>query len=284
MTRRKILVPIDFSEVSLIGLKAAVDIAIQIGADINLLHIIQDHSAVGFQTDADLQANEMQASELDHFMIELIKKRKKELNELIDQHRTSTVSLNSFIEFGSFSDQFEKHLESNPPDIVVMGSSGETSISEFFTGNHTSKAIRMAGVPVLALKEYFPLLQMDNLLLLVSLKDYDTHKVGLIKKFADLLNLKVIIGHAKEYKDIVKEDIESELQKFARDNNFLNSKIHVIRKGEKVESIKHFVDQNDINIIASISEGDKGLIRMIFGSDTEQFLKEIDKPLLAVSE
>jgi nucleotide-binding universal stress UspA family protein len=284
MKRKKILVPIDFTEVSILGLKTSVEIATQIKADLNLLHIIRDHSNVGFQAIADMQASAKQVSEQEHFMIEWIKKRSKDLKDLMDQHRSSALIMNPFLEFGSFTDQFKKHLKDNPPDLVVMGTSGETSFSEFFTGNHATKAIRIADVPVLAVKEYIPLMNMDKILILVSLKKYDKQKVGLIKKFAGLLDLKVLVGHVKEYKDLVKDDIYSELQKFARDNDLQNGEIQIIGKGEKVEAVQHFVEQNDVKIIASISEGDKGLVRMIFGSDTEQFLNKIDKPLLAVSE
>ena len=105
MNRRKILVPIDFTDISTIGLNMAIDIAMHIDADIDLLHIIQDHSPVGFQTDADLQANERQESEHEHFMIELIKKRKHELNALVDKHSSLSVEIKPFIELGGFSDQ-----------------------------------------------------------------------------------------------------------------------------------------------------------------------------------
>ncbi|NJN28395.1 MAG: universal stress protein [Cyclobacteriaceae bacterium] len=60
--------------------------------------------------------------------------------------------------------------------------------------------------------------------------------------------------------------------------------MHIIGKGEKTEAIKDFVARHDINIIASITEGDSGLTRFIFGSDTEDFLAEIDRPLLAISD
>jgi nucleotide-binding universal stress UspA family protein len=284
MKRRKILVPIDFTEVSSIGLNMAIDIAQQIDADIDLLHIIKDHSTVGFQTDADMQANSRQASEQNHFMIELIKKRKNELSRLLESYKSLSVKMNPFIEFGNFSDQFEKHLQSNPPNLVVMGSTGETSISEFFTGNHAAKAIRIANVPVLAVTDYHPLAVGDNMLILTSLEDYDLQKVALIKRFADLMELNVSIAHVKQFKDLVMGDLYKKLQKFALENNFFDSTIHVIGKEEKIKAVKQFVEHYDISIIASISKGETGLTRLIFGSDTEKFLSEIDKPLLAVSQ
>jgi nucleotide-binding universal stress UspA family protein len=284
MNNKHILVPIDFTDIAETGLVTAIDIAKQIDADINLLHIISDHGTLGFQTDGDLQASAKQASERDHFMMELIKKRKQQMNLLVGHYGSKDFTVNAFVEFGSFRNQLKKHLDENPTNLVVMGTTGETSISELLTGNHAAKAIRVANVPVLAVKEYYPVLTKDNLLILVDLKGYDVEKVGLIKQFADLMQMNVVIGHVKQLKDVIKGDIYQELQNFALDNNFYDSEIHIIGEGEKIEAIKDFISRYDINVIASITEGETGLTRMVFGSDTEDFLNEINRPIIAVSQ
>lgn len=283
MKTKNILVPIDFTNVAETGLANAVDLAYQFNANINLLHIIPLHESTGFPTTGDTEALAKEDSERKHFIMELIKKRKKQMQQIIERQKSKGIQFYSFVEYGSFEKQLRNHLETYPTDLIVMGTTGETSVSEYLTGNHAAKAIRVADVPVLAIKDYYPILLKDNLLILVDLKDYDLQKVKLIKKFADLLQLKVIIGHVKQFKDLVKGDIYYELQKFAFENKFQDSKIHVIGKEEKIKAVKDFVRAHNINIIASISEGDTGLTRFFFGSDTEDFISEIDRPLIAVS-
>ncbi|NJN28396.1 MAG: universal stress protein [Cyclobacteriaceae bacterium] len=220
MNKRNILVPIDFSEISEAGLKTAIDIANQIDANIHLLHIVEEHSDLGFKTDADMESSAREASEHDHFMVELIKKTKQQVDDLLLRYKSEKIKLIPFVEFGDYEEQLNIHLKENPTDMVVMDTSGETNISEFFSGNHASQAIRIANVPVLAVKAYYPIIAKDNMLILISLKDYDLQKVGLIKKFADIMQLNVLIGHVKQFKDVIKSDLYAELQKFALDNNF----------------------------------------------------------------
>jgi len=284
MRKKNILVPTDFTSVAETGLLTAIDLANQIGANIDLLHIIKDYGSTGFEASGDVEASTREHNERDHFMMELIKKRKTQMNSLIDIHSAKGIQFKAFVEFGSFEEQLENHMKANAADLVVMGTTGETSVSEYLSGNHAAKAIRAVDVPVLAVKKHYPLFMNDKLLILVELKEYDLNKVKLIKKFADLLQLQILIGHVKQLKDVVKGDIYEELQKFALENNFLDSKIHIIGRGEKTKAVKDFVRAYKVNIIASISDSESGLIRFLFGSDTDDFINDIDRPLIAVGQ
>ncbi len=284
MKFKNILVPIDFTSVAETGLATAIDLANQFGAHINLLHIIKEQGSLGFQTTGDMEANAKLVNERNHFILELMKKRKVQMHNIVEKYRSSSISFNTYIDYGSFKDQLEAHLKTHSTDLIVMGTTGETSVSEFISGNHAARAIRVADIPVLAVKDYFPIMKHDKLLILVELHEYDFQKVKLIKQFADLLQMKVLIGHVKQFKDVVKGDIYNELQKFALENNFLDSTIHIIGRGEKIQAVKDFIRSNDVNMIASISKKDSGLMRFIFGSDTEDFINEIDRPLVAVSQ
>jgi nucleotide-binding universal stress UspA family protein len=245
--------------------------------------VINEPTPQGFQPDGDMLSRAEKMNEHDRFMVELINKRNAQLENLADRFN-KFLEVETKIEFGKFSDRLERFLEENQIDMIVMGTTGETSISEFFSGNHAARAIRVADIPVLAVKEYFAINKAGKLLLLVELKKYSKETVKLIRKFAQLFDLQVHIGHVKQNKDIVNEDLMKDLKKFAQTHDFKNYAMHVIGKGEKAEKIKDFAEYLKVDLIATISEGDSGLIRLLFGSDTEKFLNKVDEPILAISE
>lgn len=284
MKRKEILVLTDFSEISEAGIYTAVNMAMQTGAKLNLLNIIDGPAPPGFKYDADLEAKDRQESEYEHYMFELTKTRQNQLKDLQEQLKKNDIMIQSFIEFGRFKEGLRTFLESHPMDLVVMGTSGETSLSELFSGNHASRAIRIANIPVLAVKEFYAFAERDKILLLVDLKHYSTSTVEMIKNFTRMFDMKVLIAHVNREDDPPMENVNLELEEFAKENEFQDYSIHIIGEGKKSEKIQDFADNHQVALIATISEGNSGLVRLFLGSDTENIMVDVGQPLLSVTE
>jgi len=282
--RPNILVPIDFTKIAETGLATAVNIAKQKNAKIYVLHVIDEQTPDSFRPDADLQAKHNTDVKYNALMVELIDKRKRQLSTIVGRYGHDKVEIRPVITVGKFREKLDATIDKNSVDLIVMGTSGETSISEFFTGNHTSQTIRVAGKPVLAVKEHLPITKFEKILLLIDLKSYKKQIVKLIKDFINMFDMEVIIAHVKQNKDVIEGNIIDNLEAFAKENKFKNYSLKVIGKGEKVEKVSELADQIDFDLIATISEGSSGLIRLFFGSYTEKLLNKLDKPLLSISE
>ncbi|GEM_PF-2351354 len=282
--KKHILVPVDFTKIAETGLATAINIAKKVDAKITMLHVIDDQGPANFRPDGDMIAKHKENAEHDRFMAELIKKSRAELGELFNRFDFQNLETKSVIEFGKFKEGLKSFLDSNKVDLIVIGTSGETSLSEFFSGNHATQTFRIADVPVLALKDCFSITNLNDILLLTDLQDYKKETIGLIRNFAEMFDLKVHIAHIRQNKDLVEENIEQRLKTFAQENNFKNYEIFVLEKGRKTEKIHEFTEEMNIDLIATITEGNSGLVRLIFGSDTEKFLHKLENPLLTVSE
>lgn len=282
---KNILAPVDFSEESMIGVHTAADLASSIGATLNLLHIIDDFPPDNLRPDGDIQAKIENQEEHEVFITELTKKRKEELKALQDKLNLPNEQVTRFIKYGKYRKELEDYLDDNPIDLIVMGSSGEMSRAEFFTGNHAAQAIRNADIPVLTVKEPYKISEHDKILILIDLKHYQKEKVDKLRNFIETFKLQPHIAHLMKNKDVVEENVEAKLNEFARNNDFKYFSTHIIQDNKfHVDSVKQFSNDYNISIIASISEGAGGLIRLLFGSDTERLLDELQRPLLAISE
>ena len=231
-----------------------------------------------------MTANEKAYQEKYRFTAELIARQKERLRGLAIEYHNPNVPVDIAVESGLYKEGLEEYLDSHDIDMIVMGTTGETSISEFFSGNHAEQALKVSEIPVLAVQKYQSPLKFNRLLLGVELKEYDNKPVRLIKKVARLLNMKVLVTHVKQNKDAVVDDILDELNSFVQKHGITDYKLIVADKGKVSDVLQQVARENDADIIATISEGESGIIRLLFGSKTEKLMESTDKPVLAVRE
>ncbi len=284
MKRKNILVPIDFSDLSMKGMASAVNIANTIDGKIHLLHILDQPIRTDLPEDGDIVGKSKRQKEHEAFMRELIAKRQRDLKDVCNKFNVENIEVETAIDFGKFQEKLENYIDDNPIDLIVMGSSGETSLSELFKGNHAARAMRAAYVPVLVVKEYTTFHKDSKMLILLDTKKYGDESIRMIRNFVNLFNMEVHLAHVKQPEVVGINDIQENMESFARASGFANFQTHVIGEGEMSEQISEFAKAHEIDIIASITEGDSGLVRLIYGSDTEKFLEEIEQPLLVVND
>ena len=282
---KNILVPIDFTDESKAGLKTAITLAQKTDATLHLLHVIDELSPSQIPIDGDVLAKKNKEVRYNAYTLKLIDKRIQDFEKLKHEFDSKDVEMHLIVDVGEFQEKFENYLKEHTIELVIMGTSGETAFSEFYTGNHAARAMRAANVPTLVVKKSKTLSLGDNrMLVLVDLRNYDVDTVTMIRDFAETLKLQVLLAHVRQSTEEVVDDIEQEIEKFAKNNHFKDYSSHVLKKGDLVEQIRNFATEWEIDIIASISAGNEGIKRLLYGSDTEKFIEEIEQPLLVVSE
>ncbi|MEQ8574664.1 MAG: universal stress protein, partial [Fulvivirga sp.] len=142
----------------------------------------------------------------------------------------------------------------------------------------------LAEVPVLAVKDYQSIGLQSNLLLMVELKDYSKEAIRSISQFATLLDMNVHIVYIKTHAGLISDNVSEHIKTFAKNNNFKKFTTSVAEIDGDLDQINTLAKRVSADVIACVSEGDSGLIRFIFGSDTEKILNETNLPVLAVSD
>ncbi len=279
-----ILVPIDFTNISDAGLRSAINIANKTNGIIYLFHVIGENNPNLFRPDGDAIAHQKESEEYNHIMIELIDKSKEQLHKIISNYSNNQVEFIPIIEVGDFKEKLDECLKLVPIDLIIMGTSGETSIAEFFSGNHTAQVMQTSNKPVLAVKDEITANDLHKLLILTDLRDHEHETIKMIRDFAEIFNMKVLIAFMKKNKDLIEDNLYKRLEKFATESGFNNYSLHIIGKGGKIKSLKKFTEKHDINLVATISEMESGMIRLFFGNLTEELVEKIDQPVMAVSD
>ncbi len=137
----KILAPTDLSELSLLGLRYALELARGWGAQVTVYQV----------TDATELAS-YRARSLD----DLIEKHKKALRELLSDHFAALLPLievREKVEVGSPAQSIVAEAEKEGTDLIVMSTHGRTGLSHLLMGSVTEKVVRGASCPVFSVHQ-----------------------------------------------------------------------------------------------------------------------------------
>jgi nucleotide-binding universal stress UspA family protein len=139
---KKIIVPLDFSAASINAARYAVDMALEINAEVVLFHAVDIAIlAAGVPVASDFYANMENDAEME--LIEI----KEEL--LLRVKGRVPLSINNVT--GVVVSELQNFCEENPPFAVVMGAQGKSSIKRMFLGSTTAEAIKRLRCPVMVI-------------------------------------------------------------------------------------------------------------------------------------
>ena len=140
---REILVPTDFSSGSRLAVDYALDLARALGARVHLVHVVEDPNIAGLFTEAYID-------------MALIRKERRcdarhRMNGLLGQ--LTSVRVTDEIAAGPVAETLASIAEDRRSDLIVMGTHGRTGLAHAFIGSVAEHVIRIAGCPVLTVRE-----------------------------------------------------------------------------------------------------------------------------------
>ncbi|HVU94137.1 MAG TPA: universal stress protein [Puia sp.] len=140
---KPIVVPVNFSENSANAARYAADLALSIGAEIQLLYIFQIPMSMSEVPMPERAFEDLQGSGremLDNLSHELFRRSRGKL------------TIHSDMEIGTVEGQIEKYCKEKEPLLVVMGATGG-GLENVLTGSNSVRAVRHLPYPVLVVPE-----------------------------------------------------------------------------------------------------------------------------------
>ncbi len=141
MAIKKILSPVDFSDPSTAAVRTAETLAHKTGAELVLLHVLDDLTFTVPQgrLDSPRLIREYQIA------------MEAKLADLASTLRTDVV-VSTQTAHGVAAQAILDAAEREHPDLVVMGTHGRTSLGRFFLGSVAERVLRSARMPVLTVR------------------------------------------------------------------------------------------------------------------------------------
>jgi nucleotide-binding universal stress UspA family protein len=183
-TASKILVPIGFSEQSMVAMGQAMNLAKIKNSEVILLSVIEDRNSM-FDI---LVSNEMEEEKIKNRV--LVK-----LNEIASEYSEKYgVQVETLVAKGSVYDKICEVADMMSVDLIVMGTNGAPKgIAKKFIGSNAEKVVRSAKCPVVTIKGKNHKDGCDNIILPLDLEKETKEKVSYALEYARYWNATVRI-------------------------------------------------------------------------------------------
>jgi len=300
MMIRNILVPIDFSEMSIETIKTARRLARRFGASIHLAHVRQFDYAGFF----------LPAPPVDPFPV-MTHEQDAEKNAAKDLHvlaRECGVPLATchILSGGPAFDETCRVAQKIPADLIVMPTHGRTGLKHVFLGSTAERIVQHSPCPVLVTRRNA--LQSKNgarftistILVPVDFSDCSREGLQYAIGFANEFGARIILLHAtylgyvcasdgmtlydvRGLQDAARERAERQMRDLVRSVNFGRTKFErVLTNCSPVLDICSFAKDHDVDLIITSTHGWTGFTHVLIGSVAERVVRHAPCSVLVV--
>lgn len=200
MSASKILVPIGFSEQSMVALGQALNLAKIKNSDVVLLSVIKEQSIIQGLF-ADDKSDELKA------------KVKEKLSAIATEKSNEYgVNIDVMLAKGKIYEQINEVSEMISADLIVMGTNGSQGRSSKVIGSNAEKVVRLSKCPVITIKGKVHRNGCDNILLPIDLESETKQKVTYALEYARYWNatirvVSIVLEDNKEVREKLTKNI-----------------------------------------------------------------------------
>lgn len=146
----QILVPVDFSDVSMQALEYAVDLAKGVGAEVAAVFVVEPLYYAAPPTAYGA------ASQVAMMLDDQRKLGREQLAKLAATMAKRGVKLRTVLQEGTPYERIADTAKRLKADLLVMATHGRSGLTHLLMGSVTEKVVRMSPCPVLTLRGYKP--------------------------------------------------------------------------------------------------------------------------------
>ncbi|TVQ73801.1 MAG: universal stress protein [Balneolaceae bacterium] len=286
MKNVNILVPLDFSDLSLKALEAASVFAELFDGAITPFHSFISLSDVEMP---DVSSKDELASGHE----ELEKKLVEKLNKTAADNAEAKFLNEGLVQVGNPADAIIEAAQNF--DLIVMTTHGRTGFSRLIMGSVAEKVIRFAPVPVVVVEEGSKVKPLKKILLTTDFSDYSLKAVPFARSIAEASGAHLDVMHIVSFEQFgsipqiqAATDTRKKQMRELVDERFGGMKDQVT--GEVVstqksihEKITNIADSGDYNLIVMATIGRTGLEYLRLGSTASNIVRHVDTAVFTIN-
>ncbi len=278
---KRILVPTDFSKTAQMAIDVAADIAKRSGAQLTLLHVIEETSSGSGSFNVGGQMNLDGDMEDRLFMLKMIERAKKQMEKAATDPKLEGVKVKRELRIGSPFHGMTTIIADNKVDLVVMGTSGRTALEEMVIGSNTEKVVRHAACPVLTIHNKPATKNFKDIVYATSMNKDEEIFSRFVKKAQEMydstIHLVRINTPSNFQRDVV---VRKAMEDFANKLQLKKYTINIFNDLSEEEGIIYFAESIDADMVAMATHGRTGFAHVLAGSIAEDVVSHSKRPVL----
>ncbi len=273
---KKIIVPVDFSEISSHALDFAIDFNNIIKGEIILLHVLElpsySFSVMG----------EMDLDQPDKLLnAKFIEGAHNRLTEWSERVKDAGQEVKIRMKHGHPYEKMAKEIVEEKANWIIIGSHGASGLSEILLGSNAERVIRHSECPVITVKGPTKIADMKNIVFASDLSEDQNWVAYKAKDVQEMLGLNMHIVKVKTPHNFLSEDVvQDQLKAFASRNHFENSTLNSIEGDYPDEGIVEFAEKVGAGLIVIGTHGKTGLAHIFGGSRAEDLANRSTIPVM----
>jgi nucleotide-binding universal stress UspA family protein len=279
MIMKKILVPTDLSPIAELGVKLAAEIARRSGATISLVNFTQHPFGKTFTAMGEVNAKIDDEGNL--FTLQLLQANKAKLEALTQTYGGPGIHFEYAIVDDELKDGIDSYLKQEKIDLIVMGTSGEESAQEVFTGNHTEQVIKVSSCPVLSVRDGFAIENFENMVVAVDVihDNQITSGLNTLKHLADCFDAHVHLVHVRDTASDSPPVLDEYFKRMAETAGLKHYFVTVLEAEDPAQAVIAFARDVRAGLIAVIKNSKDGIFRIFSNHFSDRLVKEVGRPV-----
>ncbi len=271
----KIIIPVDFSDVSTNAFVFGHRLATDIGAIVKGLHVYLPSSKELYESSVvDVDFIELRKSKLASFVSEFDRDWASDI--------MTTSIIDSEFRTGFPGEEILDSIEDNAAEMVIMGTTGDSGAIKKWFGSVSTKIMNESPCPVLLVPEKAGYKGVNNLLYAYDDIDLDKSLIDQLVKFSLKFDATLHLVHVDDAESndpgfYLKELVEKKY----KDHNI---KISSLYNENVVEAIDEYAKLNSIDIIAMGTKNRSFFDRIFHKSITKTMALQSELPLLILKQ
>ena len=275
---KTILVPTDFSKEAQNAAEVASGIARKSGATLILLNVIEEGSGGSFAVTGEV-AHATGEDKL--FTMMLIKRTQKQMAKLVEDKMFQGVKVKPELRMGSPFHGMRTIITEHKVDLVVMGTSGKSDITEMIIGSNTEKVVRHAKCPVLTIQKKPATSNFKNIVYATAMSKDEEVFSRIVKRAQEMYNATIHLVRINTPGNFQRDAVVKKyMNDFAKKLQLKNYTVNVFNDITEEEGIIYFAESIDADMIALATHGRTGFAHVLAGSIAEDVVNHSKRPVL----
>lgn len=286
LTAMKILVPTDFSDLSLNAVKTANTYASIFGGQIDLFH---SHIPI---TELDEPYALGMSSQVYQDYETIENNIREKLQQIADTHLSEKNVRDVIVNVGNPAQSII--TESENYDLIIISTHGRTGFSRFLLGSVTEKVLRLAKVPVLVVENESDVGSFEKILVTTDFSDNAKAAYPHARNMALKTGGTVDLLHILSFDQFKRDETDPSIKKIREQRMKMIEKEHFHDLGDRVnsytiiseesphEAILKYVHSNPYNLIIMATVGRTGIQYLMMGSTTTNVVRHVKTAVLSV--